>query len=132
MSEKKFEITYSDEAKKVIGPIGESYRFPGVSPFGLIEDGEVCTAVSRVAVEMADRLDDEICRQIVEVAKEQGCSSVYILDKNAIAEKLKRLEPKKIIAYDDDLTVMRCPTCHSRIGKYPFCKYCGQALEIDL
>lgn len=70
MSEKEFEITYSDEAKKVVGPMGEFHQIEGVSPFGLAEDDGLCTAVSKVAVEMTNKIDDEIRKQIVEVAVE--------------------------------------------------------------
>lgn len=40
----------------------------------------------------------------------------------------RRLTPKKIITEGNK---HYCPTCRSLIGKYPYCKYCGQALEIE-
>lgn len=130
MSEKKFEITYSDEAKKVIGPIGESVMLPD----GYFAGGVVRTAVGKYAVMIADKLDAEIRKHIIDVAKEQGCSSLVILDKYAIAEKLKRLEPVPMAKEASSVAKCvhyYCPTCGARIGKYPFCKYCGQALEIE-
>lgn len=24
-----------------------------------------------------------------------------------------------------------CPSCNKLIGKYPYCKYCGQALDVN-
>lgn len=42
--------------------------------------------------------------------------------------KLKRLTPKKIISEGNK---HYCPHCRNLIGKYPYCKYCGQALEVE-
>lgn len=119
MSEKKFEITYNDEARKVIGPIGSTSLLNS----GLLGD------VRKVVLCMYDKLDDGIHEHIIKVAKEQGCGSLFAIDKQALVAKLCRLEPKAVVAYGTDLSVIRCPTCGARIGKYPFCKYCGQALK---
>jgi len=128
MSEKKFEIAYSDEAKKVIGPIG----FTSLLNSGLLGD------VRKVVLCMYDKLDDGIYEHIIEVAKEQGCGSLFAIDKQALAAKLCRLEPKEIIVHGyrpgravNSLSYT-CPTCGAHIGRYPFCKYCGQALELEV
>lgn len=38
-----------------------------------------------------------------------------------------RLESKKIITEGNK---HYCPKCKAVIGKYPYCKYCGQAIEV--
>ncbi len=131
MSEKKFEVTYSDEAKKVIEPIGEGHEFTPMGFFRCSAIGCAHSDVSKFAITMARKIDAEIHKHIIDVAKEQGCSSLFILDKHAIAEKLKRLEPAQIVKEESKVSSCvhyYCPTCGARIGKYPFCKYCGQAL----
>ena len=80
----------------------------------------------------AEKLDSEIHKYIVGVAKEQGLSGVVVLDKEVIAEKLKRLEPAEIVMEESLVSSCvhyYCPVCGARIGKYPFCKYCGQAID---
>lgn len=45
--------------------------------------------------------------------------------------KIERLRAKKIIT--ERLSIGNkhyCPTCKRLIGKYPYCKYCGQAIEV--
>lgn len=135
MSEKKFEVTYSDEAKKVIGSIGNWDEVAGMSlpkdEFGAV------SAMRKMAVMAVEKMDDEILKCIREVAVEQGYSNIVTLDKRVIAAKLCRLEPKEIVVhgYSPGRAVnslsYTCPTCGAHIGRYPFCKYCGQALKIE-
>ena len=132
MSDKNFEITNSDEAKKVIGPIGACDRFLNLPVLENSAGGEIFAIAKKAVVTMVDRLDSEIHKYIVGVAKEQGLSTVVILDKEVIAEKLKRLEPTKIVMEESSVSSCvhyYCPVCSARIGKYPFCKYCGQAID---
>lgn len=47
-----------------------------------------------------------------------------------------RLETKKILVKKTAtkrgyLLDYYCPNCKALIGKYPYCKYCGQALEVN-
>lgn len=127
MDNKKFEITYGDEAKKVIGPIGST---------SLLNSGSLGD-VRKVVLCMYDKLDDGIHEHIVKVAKEQGCGSLFAIDKQALVAKLCRLEPKDIVVhgYRPGRAVnsisYTCPTCGAHIGRYPFCKYCGQTLKIE-
>lgn len=53
-------------------------------------------------------------------------------------EAKKVMEPKEIVVHGyrpgravNSLSYT-CPTCGAHIGRYPFCEYCGQALELEV
>ena len=137
MGEKKFEITYSDEAKKVVKPLLNCVRVSDLidTDGGALD--EFFSTVRKVGAIAAEKFDAEIFGIIADIAKERGLSDVIVLDKEVTAAKLMRLEPKEIIVHGyrpgravNSLSYT-CPTCGAHIGRYPFCKYCGQALKIE-
>lgn len=122
MSEKKFEVTYKESAL-------EDFRFVlKENTIGCRVElfGQIYGLVRKRRY--SDGVDDLFVK---------ATGMVNELFQGLLNEKLKRLEPKEIVVHGyrpgravNSLSYT-CPTCGAHIGKYPFCKYCGQALEID-
>lgn len=84
----------------------------------------IASCVQKVAIQMQEKIDEEIIREIVKVAKEQGITDVYILDKQNILQALKKQIPTKPIKTN--------PICYSRTKdgqeEYAYdycCSLCG-------
>lgn len=96
----------------------------------------VTSYVSKIAVQIQETVDNAIVDEIVKVAKEQGISDVYLLNKQNILSVLKKqLMPMKP-DYEDDYDYAKCPTCGHDDFEYGInnwgcnhCPKCGQALD---
>lgn len=65
----------------------------------------------------------ETCEDFEDKLRELAAEEYFKIDENE-----RRLIPRKIITKENK---HYCPTCMALIGKYPYCKYCGQALEVE-
>lgn len=92
--------------------------------------------VAKIAVQIQETVDNAIVDEIVKVAKEQGISDVYLLNKKNILPALKKqLMPMKPNYVDED-DYAKCPTCGHDDFEYGMdnwgcnhCPKCGQALD---
>lgn len=97
-----------------------------------LADG-IASCVQKVAVQMQEKIDEEIIREIVKVAKEQGITDLYVLDKKNIKAALRKQIPMKL--EHSETYAHTCPACDGLIiydcfgygGKH--CRDCGQALD---
>lgn len=129
---KRFKVTYSPEVQEVMSPIGKRCAFNDPMNMSLCLDDGIMSAINRMMVTATERVDDEIMNHLMKVALEKGFREVFVLDKHIITQKLKRLNSVPVtVKYlrPEGSDHYYCPTCNAMIGKYPFCKHCGQALD---
>lgn len=101
-------------------------------------EGDTARLVDKVAVEIAERFDDEIFQKIIEIAKKEGINCVTVLNKHEIAVVLKKSVPMK--PSEDRYPWVICPACggsvyvgkvqeHIQNRETTYCEHCGQALD---
>lgn len=88
----------------------------------------------KCSIKVAQRFDDAIYDNIMEIAKEEGLNGVMILNKQEIAAVLRKsiaVPAVPTTCTGTETKVYVCPTCCTRIdwmfGRY--CNNCGQKLE---
>ena len=82
---------------------------------------------NKFAIHLVEKIEDEICKQISEMAIANGIDDVYVIDKRAVLSALKKQIPKKPINREGT-TYFYCPVCEgNRLSNY--CADCGQALD---
>lgn len=96
--------------------------------------------IKRIAVETAEATDNLIFEAITRIAEEQGITDLYILNKQNIAEALKKQIPKRVEEKRYMYTLCECGyefSEHHGDGYYSipyekktkYCPNCGQALD---
>ena len=107
-----------------------------------------CSITNKIMIEQVEKIDNEICERIKDIAILNGIDEVYVIDRNAILSALEKQIPKKpnieTIKSDVDIasgeyeteTNYTCPDCGEVVGSYDkdvfygrFCCDCGQALD---
>ena len=88
--------------------------------------------VSALAIEEENKI---IVERIVEIAKENGITDLYLLDKKNIVAALQKQIPKKPRLNDSDYAYFECDSCGTAIAyafepeEHKYCLHCGQALD---
>ena len=104
-------------------------------PCNLELENDVTSAIQKVAVQMQERVDDNIIREIVKAAKEQGITDLYILDKQNIIAAMRKQIPVKPLnpcgRWGGKAKGGNCPVCgsHTTSSVSNYCRKCGQALD---
>ena len=109
----------------------------------------ISNTVNQIWIKQAERIDDELCKQIHDIAVANGIDEIYVLDKKNILSALEKQIPKKATEetinrgidisgeYDIDFNLC-CPNCGGIIGTFEageneyyfkYCPDCGQALD---
>lgn len=111
---------------------GKHYKF---------QDNSLATSVTeitqKIAVIMNDNLENAIVDKIIQEANQEGVTDLFLLNKQAIMEAIKKQIPRKFEVWNGSCC---CPTCNKLFGSYtqlktlihwemPYCKFCGQALD---
>jgi 6-phosphogluconate dehydrogenase len=118
---------------------GEHYKF---------QDNSFATSVTeitqKIAVIMNDNVENAIIDKIIQEAKQEGVTDLFILNKQAIMEAIKKQIPAKAIPHKVDVekikirgvnwckntTIYKCPCCDDFISiTNKHCHECGQALD---
>lgn len=98
----------------------------------VIENGNtVCSVINKFAVQQVEKLDDELCKQIYDIAVSNGIDDVYVLDKKTILSALEKQIPKKVEEWLPFFKA-KCPSCNGHIEAHAsnlYCCRCGQALD---
>ena len=106
----------------------------------------VSSAANKIMIQQAKKIDDEICKQIKDMAVANGIDDVYVLDKRNILSALEKQIPKKPTPHTVEpveapikignanwckgTTIYYCPNCKDFISRvYTYCHKCGQALD---
>ena len=104
----------------------------------------VCSITNKIMIEQVEKIDNEICERIKDIAILNGIDEVYVIDRNAILSALEKQIPKKPMGiYDenehhikdeDDLYEPAlfgvCPVCNQEVQDgMIYCSFCGQALD---
>lgn len=105
---------------------------------GLAEQAE--SIFMRICAQAIDMTDDAIVQTCIEVAREEGITDLYLLDKEFIANALKRAlrHDKWTMVPSGGVAVYRCGNidCARRIpfGHTPqemkYCPYCGTEMGV--
>ena len=107
-----------------------------LSPPILDESDGVEKLIFKQAIKVAESFDDAVYTEIIDIAKEEGFTSIVLLNKKDIAEALAKQIPKKPKKSSGWYI---CPCCNAddfyliydcmENGKYKHCANCGQALD---
>lgn len=73
---------------------------PSLKPIDFDSIAGTYEITRKIAAQMIEKIDDEITRCIIDTAKEEGITDLYLIDKNfvisAIREKIEREKEKNI------------------------------------
>ena len=88
----------------------------------------------KCSIKIAQRFDDAIYDNIMEIAREEGLNGVMILNKQAIAAALRKsiaLPMVPTTGTDPGMRIYVCPECCNRVEEAggSYCIHCGQKLE---
>ena len=96
----------------------------------------------KCGIAVAENFDEAVHREIIDIAKEEGLNSLFLLNKKDIASALKKQIPKKpinktkcdctIAKLYENCNIVVCPCCGGRLklkSKGKYCDKCGQALD---
>lgn len=61
-----------------------------LSPPKLEIEGDTAKLITNCGIEVAERFDDEIYEQIIKIAEQKGLTSVFVLNKQRIADVLRK------------------------------------------
>jgi hypothetical protein len=92
----------------------------------------VCNISNKMYVQQVEKIDNELCKQIRDIAVANGIDDIYLLDKNEIISALEKQIPKKpLIPWDSMTGTYYCPNCIEGIifDRKNYCCDCGQALD---
>lgn len=95
----------------------------------------ITSAIHQAAVKQVETIENEILKQIRDMAVENGITDVYLLDKKNILLALQKQIPKRAVKHGFDPNKMistihyTCPICNKHISRENYCKHCGQALD---
>lgn len=105
------------------------------------------SVIEKIIIERNEKVDNAILGEIQKIANEEGIETKIILNKNAIADALRKQIPMKPIFVDtrfrnhgrrisDGCSLAecyKCPNCKSHIfhvfDSEHYCIHCGQALD---
>lgn len=85
--------------------------------------GSINAFVKRVCCISVETFDGILFNEVIKVAKEQGITDLYLLDKTNILDALSKQIPR---AERDG-----CPRCHYDLSGQNYCPYCGQKILMD-
>ena len=113
-------------------------------PCSLDFDNGVTSAVQKVVVQMQEKIDEAIIREIVKAAKEQGITDLYILDKQNIMAAMRKQMPMKVLetTLHGNVEAYHCKNCFNRVATFingnlvsgkiqKHCDECGQKLDMS-
>lgn len=111
-------------------------RFPFPENIQVEYNGYMGSVTSEIAVKMADRYEEAVCKQIAMEARAEGISDLTVLNKWAILNAIKKQIPQKPwYRKEEDADGWACPACHMGVTvdhgriKDTFCSHCGQAID---
>jgi len=100
--------------------------------------------VAKIAVQIQETVDNAIVDEIVKVAKEQGISDLYILDKQNIIAAMRKQMPMKVLetTLHGNVEAYHCKNCFNRVATFingnlvsgkiqKHCDECGQKLDMS-
>ena len=85
--------------------------------------GSLTAIVEKVCAVSVEKHENIVIDEIIKVAKENGITDLYLLNKDAIVEALSKQIPKPL---NDG-----CPKCHYNIREEDHCPGCGQRILKD-
>lgn len=91
-------------------------------------DGTVSGIIEKVCALSIGRHETIIIDNIIKIAKENGITDLYLLNKTAIAEALSKQIPKPLTFVDN---LWGCPRCRYDIKCEDYCPGCGQKILLD-
>lgn len=113
-------------------------------PCSLEFDNGITSAIQKVAVQMQEKIDDTIIREITKAAKEQGITDLYILDKKNIIAAMQKQMPMKVLetTLHGNVEAYHCKNCFNRVATFidgslvsgkiqKHCDECGQRLDMS-
>lgn len=91
----------------------------------------VSSTVNQIMMKQVERIDNELCKQIHDIAVSSGIDEVYVLDKRTILSALEKQIPRKPVPTPQPCkSRFACSICDKRLySKQKFCDRCGQALD---
>lgn len=94
-------------------------------------NGDLYTIERKMSAFAIEEENKIIVERIVEIAKENGITDLYLLDKKNIAEALKKQIPQKLLPDDRYFGVGKCPSCYATFldNTTNYCGHCGQKLD---
>jgi hypothetical protein len=100
-----------------------------------IEVDAVTKSIHNFAVSVAESFDNAIEGKIIDIAKEEGINSLWLLNKKEIVNALKKQIPQKPKKIGEEYTNGRwvvdyeCAACGNPYADDSYCSCCGQALD---
>lgn len=90
-----------------------------------------CSITNKIMIEQVEKIDNEICERIKDIAILNGIDEVYVLDRNTIISALEKQIPKKpFVPWDSINKTPICPSCYFGVmATQKYCDECGQALD---
>jgi tRNA(Ile2) C34 agmatinyltransferase TiaS len=94
----------------------------------------VCSITNKIMFEQVEKIDNEICERIKDIALLNGIDEIYVIDRNAIISALEKQIPHKLApktSKGNEVPV--CGKCNGIMdlmqGELNYCPKCGQALD---
>lgn len=113
-------------------------------PCNLDFENGIASAIQKVVVQMQEKIDEAIIREIVKAAKEQGITDLYILDKQNIMAAMRKQMPMKVLetTLHGNVEAYHCKNCFNRVATFingnlvsgkiqKHCDECGQRLDMS-
>ena len=89
-----------------------------------------CSITNKVMIEQVEKIDNEICERIKDIAILNGIDEVYVIDRNAVISALEKQIPKRPFLLRFSANKTFACICNARIKKGDkYCRVCGQALD---
>ena len=100
-----------------------------------------CSITNKIMLEQVEKIDNEICERIKDIAVLNGIDEVYVIDRNAIISALEKQIPKKVTHEATLYKSCTCPNCKNVVDEFTdflgkrvrvtvqHCRFCGQALD---
>lgn len=136
---KRFDLPRPREQAKL--DIGWHFDIgPGICQVDHTEENSLYNLVRKQMVAFAKETDRFLAQAIIEKARENGITDLYVLNEDfiisAILEKRERETPDYWVPFIPPLSagdvLYRCPRCckTSDGGPTPYCPQCGKRLEV--
>ena len=113
-------------------------------PCNLDFENGIASAIQKVVVQMQEKIDDTIIREITKAAREQGITDLYILDKKNIIAAMQKQMPMKVLesTMPGKVEAVHCKNCFNRVATFingdlvsgkiqKYCDECGQRLDMS-
>ena len=96
----------------------------------------MCGIENKIMVEQVEKIDNEICERIKDIAVLNGIDDVYVLDRKAIISALEKQVPKKPKIYNNiypkdlyECSLCGCGLRANKSWKDTYCPNCGVKID---